>query len=232
MFLNPRKSCGTCLVCWPPPRTLCPFDGCPVDNIYWKQQEHSGSLRAGHYTAIAMNSEDKKWYSFNDSSVSETSELLPNSFYFLVWSSPAAFHVLFCVLFTAQGEAIILFSPFLWIHEHYVVLLVETSWAPSVARVLFLNCPFAEHRPLRGATFFRYPEYHLHKLAYYYFQPKAIKPLHISKATSQRTWSPLLPSSSKQRHTVLEKLAPKADPTNGLSLVSPEGFEQDTPRKG
>lgn len=47
-----------------------------------KQQEHSGSLRAGHYTAIAMNSEDKRWYSFNDSSVSETSELLRNFFFF------------------------------------------------------------------------------------------------------------------------------------------------------
>lgn len=37
-------------------------------------QEHSGSLRAGHYTAIAQNSDNKQWYSFNDTHVSETGE--------------------------------------------------------------------------------------------------------------------------------------------------------------
>ncbi|CAN0045358.1 unnamed protein product, partial [Hapterophycus canaliculatus] len=36
--------------------------------------EHSGTLRAGHYTAIAQNFEDKRWYSFNDSQVNPTSE--------------------------------------------------------------------------------------------------------------------------------------------------------------
>lgn len=39
-----------------------------------RRQEHSGSLRAGHYTATAKNSEDKTWYSFNDSHVSPSSE--------------------------------------------------------------------------------------------------------------------------------------------------------------
>jgi len=34
---------------------------------------HGGSLSGGHYTAECMNSDNRKWYNFNDSSVRETS---------------------------------------------------------------------------------------------------------------------------------------------------------------
>ena len=33
--------------------------------------EHSGGLGGGHYTAIAQNFKNKRWYAFNDSSVTE-----------------------------------------------------------------------------------------------------------------------------------------------------------------
>jgi len=34
---------------------------------------HGGSLSGGHYTAECMNTNNRKWYNFNDSSVRETS---------------------------------------------------------------------------------------------------------------------------------------------------------------
>jgi len=36
--------------------------------------DHSGSLSGGHYTAICRNPIDNKWYDFNDSYVSSSSE--------------------------------------------------------------------------------------------------------------------------------------------------------------
>lgn len=35
--------------------------------------EHSGGLGGGHYTAVAKNPENERWFSFNDSFTSETS---------------------------------------------------------------------------------------------------------------------------------------------------------------
>lgn len=35
--------------------------------------EHSGGLGGGHYTAVAKNPENRKWFSFNDSFTSQTS---------------------------------------------------------------------------------------------------------------------------------------------------------------
>lgn len=46
-------------------------------------QEHSGGLGGGHYTAHAMNWQDHKWYSFNDSYVQpgrEEEAVSPNAY--------------------------------------------------------------------------------------------------------------------------------------------------------
>ena len=37
-------------------------------------KNHYGSLGGGHYTAFALNKNDKKWYKFDDSMVSKTEE--------------------------------------------------------------------------------------------------------------------------------------------------------------
>ena len=42
----------------------------PIYDLY-AVSEHSGSLGGGHYTAVARNPRERKWYSFNDSSVQE-----------------------------------------------------------------------------------------------------------------------------------------------------------------
>jgi ubiquitin C-terminal hydrolase len=42
----------------------------PVYDLY-AVSEHTGSLRGGHYTTVARNSENGKWYDFNDGSVRE-----------------------------------------------------------------------------------------------------------------------------------------------------------------
>jgi len=43
----------------------------PIYNLY-AVSLHSGGLGGGHYTAVAKNATDGKWYNFNDSYVSET----------------------------------------------------------------------------------------------------------------------------------------------------------------
>ncbi|CAM9748984.1 unnamed protein product, partial [Phaeothamnion confervicola] len=45
----------------------------PLYDLYGVS-EHTGSLRSGHYTAIARNYEDGRWYNFNDTHVDETCE--------------------------------------------------------------------------------------------------------------------------------------------------------------
>lgn len=45
----------------------------PVYYDLYAVSNHYGGLNGGHYTATAYNSEAKKWYDFNDSSVSGTS---------------------------------------------------------------------------------------------------------------------------------------------------------------
>ena len=45
----------------------------PVYYDLYAVSNHYGSLNGGHYTATAYNSEAKKWFDFNDSSVSGTS---------------------------------------------------------------------------------------------------------------------------------------------------------------
>jgi len=45
------------------------FDEAPPLYDLYAVSEHSGGLGGGHYTAVAKNFEDGKWYNFNDSSV-------------------------------------------------------------------------------------------------------------------------------------------------------------------
>lgn len=51
---------------------LGPKDAPPIYDLY-AVSEHSGGLGGGHYTATCMNHTNNKWYSFNDSFVSECS---------------------------------------------------------------------------------------------------------------------------------------------------------------
>lgn len=45
-------------------------EAAPVYDLY-AVSEHSGGLGGGHYTAVARNFSNNKWYQFNDSSVYE-----------------------------------------------------------------------------------------------------------------------------------------------------------------
>lgn len=40
-----------------------------VPNNCYEQQNHSGGLGGGHYTAFAKNKDDGRWYYFNDRNV-------------------------------------------------------------------------------------------------------------------------------------------------------------------
>ena len=52
---------------------------------------HSGSIEGGHYTAHAKNVRNNKWYTFNDSSVSEISEVsvISNDAHLLIYQQQA-----------------------------------------------------------------------------------------------------------------------------------------------
>ncbi|TYZ61098.1 hypothetical protein PybrP1_000390 [[Pythium] brassicae (nom. inval.)] len=50
-----------------------PQRGAPLVYDLFAVSEHSGGLGGGHYTAVAKNPDNQRWFSFNDSSTSETS---------------------------------------------------------------------------------------------------------------------------------------------------------------
>lgn len=47
--------------------------GAPLLYDLYAVSEHSGGLGGGHYTAVAKNPDNQRWFSFNDSMTSETS---------------------------------------------------------------------------------------------------------------------------------------------------------------
>ena len=69
----------------------------PIYYDLYAVSNHYGSLNGGHYTAYAYNAHLKKWYEFNDGSVSQVSsvdEVVSSGAYLLFYS---------CLLYTSPS---------------------------------------------------------------------------------------------------------------------------------